>query len=265
MVVCRQHTLTTSTPQSTHIHDIRNTYIATHLPTTMTLPSYLLDSYKQILLKERPTPLFADDHIGPRNRLVGHPLAPFLTAPQLATAEHGRGTPMEPTPGTGLRTPLVLTAPRNAPDLGRAVDLSARMIDSYLLTCQYSTAPPDLASFWLHGVFLPGNNAHLRMLSCSALAPRKRSHLNQYPGSREKYNRSGTRPSCSMDGLHTPPCPSNSTALPYMSNSRMGTRKSAWTYPPLAQRLACYINSLHASVNSRREVPHLPAPPRTLA
>jgi hypothetical protein len=75
---------------------------------------------------------------------VGHPLAPFLTAPQLATAERGRGTPLEPTPGTGLPTPLVLTAPSNAPDLGRAVDLSARLIDSYLITRQYSTAPLTL-------------------------------------------------------------------------------------------------------------------------
>jgi hypothetical protein len=102
LVVCRQHTLTSSTPHSTHIHDIRNTYIAIHLPTTTSLPSNLPDSYKEVLLKERPTPLFANAHIGPRNRLVGHPLAPFLTAPQLATAEHGRGTPLKPTPGTGL-------------------------------------------------------------------------------------------------------------------------------------------------------------------
>jgi hypothetical protein len=102
LVVCRQHTLTTSTPQSTHIHNLRNTFIANHLSTTMSLPSNLPDSYKQVLLKDRPRPLFADDHIGPRNRLLGHPLAPFLTAPPLATAERGRGTPLEPTLGTGL-------------------------------------------------------------------------------------------------------------------------------------------------------------------
>jgi hypothetical protein len=101
----------------------------------MTQPSNLPDSYKQVLLKDRPTPLFADDQIGPRNRLVGHTLAPLLTAPQHATAEQGRGTPLEPTPGTGLQAPLVLNVPQNAPDLGRAVDLYARLIDSYLLTC----------------------------------------------------------------------------------------------------------------------------------
>jgi hypothetical protein len=65
---------------------------------------------------------------------VGHPLAPFFTAPQLENAEHGRGTPLEPTPGTGLQTPFILSVPTNAPVLGRAVDLSARLIDSYLLT-----------------------------------------------------------------------------------------------------------------------------------
>jgi hypothetical protein len=88
----------------------------------MSLPSNLSDSYKQVLPRDRPTPLFADDHISPRSRLVGHPLAPFLTAPQLATAERGRGTPLEPTPGTWLEVPLVLTAPSTAPNLGRAVD-----------------------------------------------------------------------------------------------------------------------------------------------
>jgi hypothetical protein len=105
---------------------------------------------------------------------VGHPLAPFLTAPQLVTAEHGRGTPMEPTPGTWLQTPLVLTAPTTAPDLGRAVNLSSRLIDSYLLTSQYSTAlPPDLASFWLHGVFLPDTpSPSLMLISACSLARR---------------------------------------------------------------------------------------------
>jgi hypothetical protein len=110
-----------------------------------------------------------DDHLNPRSRLVGHPLAPFLTAPQLPNADHGLGTPMEPTPGTGLRKPLVLTAPSFAPDLGRAVDLLARVIDSYLLTCQHSTAPPDLASFWLHGVFLPDtpDSSYMIISACS--------------------------------------------------------------------------------------------------
>ena len=139
----------------------------------MSSPSALPESYKQVLLKDRPTPLFAEDHIGPRNRLVGHPLAPFLTAPQLTHADYGRGTPLEPTPGTGLQTPLVLSTPTTAPDLGGAVDLSARLIDSYLLTSQYSTAPPDTASFWLHGVFLPNTpSSSLMLLSACSLARR---------------------------------------------------------------------------------------------
>jgi hypothetical protein len=54
LVVCRQHTPTTSSPQSTHIHDIRNTNIDTRLPTTMTQPFNLPDSYKQVLLKRPP-------------------------------------------------------------------------------------------------------------------------------------------------------------------------------------------------------------------
>jgi hypothetical protein len=64
---------------------------------------------------------------------------------------------------------LILTAPTPAPNLGRAVDLSARMIDSYLLTCQYSTAPPHLASFWLHGMFLldTPDSSHMIISACS--------------------------------------------------------------------------------------------------
>jgi hypothetical protein len=172
-VVCRQHTLTTSTPHSTHIHILHTSYIANYPSTTMSLPSNLPDSYKQVLLMDRPTVLFADDHLSPRSRLVDHPLAPFLTAPQIPNADHGLGSPLEPTPGTALQTPLVLTAPSSAPDLGRANDLSARVIDSYLLTSQYSTAPPYLASFWLHGVFLPNTpDSSCIVLSARSLARR---------------------------------------------------------------------------------------------
>jgi hypothetical protein len=141
MVVCRQHTLTTSTPHSTHTHILHNPNIDYYPSTTMSLPSNLPDSYKQVLLRDRPAPLFVDDHLSPRSRLVGHPLAPFLTTTQLANAEHGLGSPLEPTPGTGLQTRMDLTTPTPAPILGGAVDLSARMIDTYLLTSQYSTAP----------------------------------------------------------------------------------------------------------------------------
>jgi hypothetical protein len=169
LVVCHQHTLTISTPHPTPTHILHNPDIEYYPSTAMSLPSFLPDSYKQVLLRNRPALLFVDDHLSPRSRLVGRPLAPFLTAPQLTIADHGMGSPLEPTPGTGLRTPMVLTAPTPAPNLGRAVDLSARMIDSYLLTCQYSTATPDLASFWLHGVFLPDtpDSSHMILSACS--------------------------------------------------------------------------------------------------
>jgi hypothetical protein len=147
MVVCRQHTLATSTPHSTHTHILHNPDIEYYPSTTMSLPSNVPDSYKHVLLRDRPAPLFADDHLSPRSRLVGHPLAPFLTAPQLTNAEHGLGSPLEPVLGTGLQTPMVLIAPTPAPNLGRAVDLSTRMIDSYLLTGMYSTAPLTLRAY----------------------------------------------------------------------------------------------------------------------
>jgi hypothetical protein len=50
---------------------------------------------------------------------------------------------------------MVMAAPRSTTDLGRADDFSTRMIDSTLLTCQYSTTPSHLARFWIHGVFRP--------------------------------------------------------------------------------------------------------------
>ena len=53
LVVCRQHTLTTSTPQSTYIHNLSTTYMANCPSPTMSLPSILPDSYKQVLLRDR--------------------------------------------------------------------------------------------------------------------------------------------------------------------------------------------------------------------
>jgi hypothetical protein len=172
----------------------------------MSPPSNLPESYKHVLLRDRPAPQFADDHLSPRSRLVGHPLAPFLTVPQLPTADHGMGSPLEPAPGVGLEAPMVLVARQPSYDLGWAADLSARTIDFYLLTCQYSTAPLELTNFWLHGVFLPDSphSSHMPpfcLLDRSRLAPRKSPRPNRPTGSREKYNQSGTRPSHSMDGL----------------------------------------------------------------
>jgi hypothetical protein len=100
----------------------------------MSLPSNLPESYKQVLPRDRPAPLFADDHLSPMSRVVGHPLSLFLTIPQLPTADQGMGLPLEPAPGGSLQAPMVLAAPPPSLNLGRAVDLSARTIYSYLLT-----------------------------------------------------------------------------------------------------------------------------------
>jgi hypothetical protein len=46
-----------------------------------------------------------DDHLSPRSRVVGHPMAPFLTIPQIPTVDHGMGSPLEPAPNVGLQAP----------------------------------------------------------------------------------------------------------------------------------------------------------------
>jgi hypothetical protein len=79
VVVCRQHTPTTPTIPPTHTHNLHNPDIVYYPSTTMSLPSYLPESYKHVQLRDRPTPQFADDRISPRSRLVGYPLAPFAT------------------------------------------------------------------------------------------------------------------------------------------------------------------------------------------
>jgi hypothetical protein len=173
LVVCRQHTPTTPTIPPPHTQNLPNPIIVYYKSTTMSLPSNLPESYKHVLLRDRPAPQLADDHLSPRSRLVGHPLAPFLIVPQLPTANHGVGTPLEPAPGVGLQTPLVFAAPQPSAHLGRAADLSARTIDSCLLTCQYSTAPPELTSFWLHGVFLPVSLHSSHMLLCASSLARR--------------------------------------------------------------------------------------------
>jgi hypothetical protein len=51
------------------------------------------------------------DLCNPMNRLVGHPLAPFLTVPQPPLAEESLSTIMDPSPSRGLQTPMVLAPP----------------------------------------------------------------------------------------------------------------------------------------------------------
>jgi hypothetical protein len=73
------------------------------------------------------------DLSNPRTRFARHPLAPFLTVPQPPPDKQNLGTALDPFPGRGLQTPLVLAPPRSTTVLGPADDLPSRMIDSYLL------------------------------------------------------------------------------------------------------------------------------------
>jgi hypothetical protein len=86
-------------------------------------------------------------HPTPRGHLTCHPLTIFLTAPQLHTADNNFGLAMEPAHVHGRQTTLVLAALRSTIDMGRAADLSARIVYSYLLTCLIPRPPPDLTNF----------------------------------------------------------------------------------------------------------------------
>ena len=56
--------------------------------------------------------------------------------------------------------------------MGQADDFSTRAVDSLLLTGQYSTTPPHLARFWIHGVFLPDPSHPDPIVSACSLARR---------------------------------------------------------------------------------------------
>jgi hypothetical protein len=110
----------------------------------------------QALMRDPPDHGRYMDLCEPRNQLAGHPLAPFLTVPQLPPVKQNKGTAMDPFPiRRKLKTPMVLAAPWSTTDLGTADDFSTRLIDSYLLTSQYSATPSHLARFWIHGIFSP--------------------------------------------------------------------------------------------------------------
>jgi hypothetical protein len=92
--------------------------------------------------------------------------------------QHDWGTALNPFPGQGLHTPLVLTAPWATSDLGPADDLSARMIDSYLLTGWYSTSPPPPFQLLVAWRLPPGFDSSLGivangLLNSPTLATRK--------------------------------------------------------------------------------------------
>jgi hypothetical protein len=175
----------------------------------------------------------------------GPPASPFLIVPQLPTVDHGMGSPLEPTPGVGLQAPLVLGAPPPSSDLGRAAYLSARTIDSYLLTNLYSAAPPDLTSFWIHGVFLPDSphSSHMLLSACSIarrwllekfhaltdLPARVRNIIGRELAHRTRWTASATRTQ-----NHAMPLQHDRT--PSLPNSRVATRRYALTFPPPARR-----------------------------
>jgi hypothetical protein len=127
--------------------------------------SNLPHTYKQALLRDRPAHGHTVDRYNPRSRLAGHPLAPFIIVPQPPSAAQDLGIALEPSPGRGLHTPLVLAAPRSTTDMGWADDLSAHAVDSYILTCHYSTS--------LHTLHTSGytvnsfHNRHIRRTRCS--------------------------------------------------------------------------------------------------
>jgi hypothetical protein len=150
LVVCRQHTQ----PTRNHITTYQNSKSLNESQAAIMSSSFdLLPTYRHVLLRDRPEHATYADLSNPKTRLARHPLAPFLMVPQPPPNKQNLGTTMDPSPGRGLQTPLVLAPARSTYDLGPADDLSSRMIDSYLLTCQYST-PPHLASFLPHGMFL---------------------------------------------------------------------------------------------------------------
>jgi hypothetical protein len=169
LVVYLQHTHPTTTPplsnttnQTTSSPCSKLTYV------TMSSTSNLPPTYIHVLLRDCLVYAHAADQYNPRSRHAGHPLAPFLNVPQPPAAEHDLGTALETSPGWGLQAPLVLAAPRSTTDLRRAVDLSARIVDSYLLTSQYSTSPPHLACFKIHGASF--RNRLVSRTRCSRLA-----------------------------------------------------------------------------------------------
>jgi hypothetical protein len=72
----------------------------------MSMTSNLPEFYKQVLLRDRQAAQFTDGRPNPRSRLAEYPLPPFLTEPQLPSADEGLGTMME-LPGSRGAEPSV--------------------------------------------------------------------------------------------------------------------------------------------------------------
>jgi hypothetical protein len=143
MVVCRQHTQPNTTPPLNHTTNPTTTTPYSNLASVvMTSTSNLPPTYRHVLMRDSSAHAHAADQSNPRSRLAGHPLAPFVTVPQPPPAKHDLGIAPEPSHGRGLKAPLIFAAPRSSTDLGRAADLSARTVDSYLLTWPILQSPP---------------------------------------------------------------------------------------------------------------------------
>jgi hypothetical protein len=125
--VCRQHTLTTSTPHATHTHTTCSLYITPHHYSTFGRSRIT----EHVLLRYRHANAPTADPYNPRSYQAGHPLALLNAMPQPPPSAQDLDTALEPSPVRGLKTPLVLAAPRSTTDVGRAADPSTRTDDLY--------------------------------------------------------------------------------------------------------------------------------------
>jgi hypothetical protein len=78
LVVCRQHTLTTSTPHSTHTHTTCSLYITPHHYSTFDRSRIT----EHVLLRDRPAHAPTADPNNPRSYQAGDPLALLNVVPQ---------------------------------------------------------------------------------------------------------------------------------------------------------------------------------------
>jgi hypothetical protein len=147
-VMCRQHTQPITNPPHPLTINPPLTLTLGMAPSIMSSPnSNLPHTYKQDVMRDRPATLLSGHDSIPPCRLERHPLVPFITALRLPNADTDLGTTLEHALGRGIKTPLVLAAPRSTIDIGRAVDPSSRTVDLYIITCHYSTTPLELTSF----------------------------------------------------------------------------------------------------------------------
>jgi hypothetical protein len=122
--------------------------------------SNLPASYKHVFLREALTAHITSSHENPRSRLTGHPFAPFFVPfsspvrPLLIMPSPVDNSIYNASPDKGLnKTPLVLVEDHSMQSLVAADDLPSMMIDTYLNTCEYSSASLTLINFWLYTAY----------------------------------------------------------------------------------------------------------------